>query len=636
MEVVDREKLEAIAAAQPSPPHREEPRSRPGRNGHSEFDLAAWIRDHNVPVKREGPWQRNGYKWVLEECPWNGHVDNAAYIVQFASGAIAAGCHHNGCQGYGWRDLREHYEPGSYERNGRRAGSGEAGTWGDEWEDPEPLPEGLPEAATFDPAMLPGPLRGWISDISERMQVPPDYCAAGAIVVAASLIGRKVGIHPKRHDDWLVVPNLWGAVVGKPAMLKSPALAEIMKPLDRLVAQAREAHEEAKADHEAEVAAHEALKTVLKEEVKKAAKESAKTGDSSKLDEAIAKQRNLEIPREPKLKRYKTEDATVEKLSEILMENPRGILLHRDELSGWLRSLDKQGREGDRSFYLESWNGTGSFDVDRIGRGSLHVPALCLSILGGIQPGPLSSYVYEAARGGRGDDGLLQRFQLLVWPDPPKTWRNVDRWPNTEAKNRAYAVYEALDALVPEDLGATASEDGAVPAVRFAPDAQEVFDRWRDELESRLRSEDLPPALESHLAKYRSLMPSLALVFHLVAFVEREAKAGKVGIEATCQAAAWCEYLETHAKRLYASAESPAMEGARALLGRIRKGDVKDGSSVREVYRGRHWSRLSNSEEASNAAAVLEEYGWLRVEKVDTGGRPATRIRLHPTLKGAS
>jgi hypothetical protein len=637
MEVVDREKLEAVAVMRPSSPPREGRDFDTGRNGHKEFDLTEWIDRYNVLVRREGSWEQGGYRWVLEECPWYGHIDNAAYIVRFGSGAIAAGCHHNSCQGYGWRDFRAHYEPGSYERNGRQAGSSAAGPWADEWEDPEPLPEGLPEVATFDSAMLPGPLRGWISDISERMQVPPDYCAAGAIVVAASLIGRKVGIHPKRHDDWLVVPNLWGAVVGKPAMLKSPALAEIMKPLDRLVAEAREVHEAAKADHEAEVATHEALKAALKEEVKKAARESAKAGDSSKVDEAIARQRNLLAPQGPRLRRYKTEDATVEKLSELLMENPRGILLHRDELSGWLRSLDKQGREGDRSFYLKSWNGTGSFEVDRIGRGSLHVPALCLSILGGIQPGPLSSYVYEAARGGRGDDGLLQRFQLLVWPDQPKSWRNVDRWPDAAAKNRAYAVYEALDTLVPEDFGATASEDagGGIPAVRFASEAQEVFDRWRDELETRLRSGDLRPALESHLAKYRSLMPSLALVFHLVASAGGEAKIGEVGVEATRQAAAWCEYLETHANRLYASAESPAMEGARTLLGRIRKGDVKDGSSIRDVYRGRHWSKLTTSEEVSAAAAVLEEYGWLRVEKVETGGRPATLIRLHPSIREA-
>lgn len=502
-----------------------------------------------------------------------------------------------------------------------------------EFPDPEPLPKCLPPVAAFDSALLPEPLRGWIVDVSERMQVPPDFPAVGAIVVAASLVGRKLGIQPKRHDDWLVVPNLWGGAVGKPAMLKSPALAEVMKPLERLAAEAREDHEEAMASYEAEAATHEALKAALKEEVKKAAKTSAKTGDTSQLEEAIAKQRDLDAPEEPTLKRYKSEDPTVEKLSELLGENPRGLLIHRDELSGWLRSLDKQGRESDRAFYLESWNGTGTFDVDRIGRGSLHVPALCVSILGGIQPGPLSSYVYEAARGGKGDDGLLQRFQLLVWPDPSPTWRNVDRWPDSMTKNRAYAVYEALDSLTPEEFGATAEDEGRIPAVRYVPDAQEVFNRWRDELEARLRSGELSPALESHLAKYRSLMPSLALVFHLVAFVDGKAEPGTVGLEAALQAAAWCEYLETHAGRLYASAENPAMEGARALLGRIRKGDVKDGSSIRDIYQGRHWSKLSTSEEVSAAATVLEEYGWLHVEKVETRGRPATRIRLHPSLR---
>jgi hypothetical protein len=281
-----------------------------------------------------------------------------------------------------------------------------------------PLPEGLPPVASLDPAMIPEPLREWIVDVSERMQIPPDFATVGAVVVAGSLIGRQVGIHPKRQDDWLVVPNLWGAVVGRPSLMKSPALAEVMKPLARLVAEAYEEYQEATVAYETDVMVAEATKTALKDELKKAAREAASSGDRSKLKEIARRSQDTEVPEEPLLKRYKTEDATVEKISEILLENPMGILVHRDELSGWLSNLEKQGREGDRAFYLESWNGTGSFDVDRIGRGSLHIPALCLSILGSIQPGPLSTYVYQATQGEKGDDGLLQRFQLLVWPDP--------------------------------------------------------------------------------------------------------------------------------------------------------------------------------------------------------------------------
>jgi hypothetical protein len=465
------------------------------------------------------------------------------------------------------------------------------------------------------------------------MQIPPDFAAVGTVVVAGSLIGRQVGIHPKRQDDWLVVPNLWGAVVGRPSLMKSPALAEIMKPLSRLVAEAYEEYREAKVAYETDVMVAEATKAAFKDELKRAAKEAARSEDRSKLDEIARRSQDTEVPEEPILRRYKTEDATVEKISEILLENPRGILVHRDELSGWLRTLDKQGREGDRSFYLEAWNGTGSFDVDRIGRGSLHIPALCLSILGSIQPGPLSAYVYQATQGEKGDDGLLQRFQLLVWPDPHPTWRNVDRWPDVEAKNRAYEVFRRLDALNPEDLGVSGEDEEGIPAVRFTEEAQKGFDQWRDELEYRLRTAEIPPALESHLAKYRSLMPSLALIFQLIDFVDGIGEDGAVGLRAVLQAAAWCKYLETHATRLYSSAQNPAMVGARALLERIRKGDVKDGSSARDIYRGRHWSKLSTPEEVTVAAAVLEDYGWLRAEKVETGGRPTTRIRLHPTLR---
>jgi hypothetical protein len=489
--------------------------------------------------------------------------------------------------------------------------------------------------ATLDPVMIPEPLRGWIMDVSERMQIPPDFAAVGAVVVAGSLIGRKIGIHPKRQDDWLVVPNLWGAVIGRPSLLKSPALTEVMKPLGRLIAEAYEEYQEEKLSYETDVMVAEAKKAALKDELKKAAREAASGGDRSELDKIARRNQDNEVPEEPLLRRYKTEDPTVEKLAEILLENPRGILVHRDELSGWLRNLDKQGREGDRSFYLESWNGTGSFDVDRISRGSLHVPALCLSILGSIQPGPLSTYVYQATQGEKGDDGLLQRFQLLVWPDPPASWTNVDRWPDTEAKNRAYEVFKRLDALDLKDFGATGEDEEGIPAVRFTEEAQQVFDAWRDELEDRLRTAELSPALESHLAKYCSLMPSLALVFQLIEFVDGSGERGAVGLRPTLQAAAWCEYLETHATRLYSSAENPAMEGARSLLDRIRKGEVQDGDSTRSVYR-KHWAKLSTPEEVSSACAVLEEFGWIRIEAVKTGGRSATRLRLHPTLREQS
>jgi hypothetical protein len=60
---------------------------------------------------------------------------------------------------------------------------------------------------------------------------------------------------------------------------------------------------------------------------------------------------------------------------------------------------------------------------------------------------------------------------VLVWPDPPSAWSNVDRWPNTEAKNRAYEIFKRLDALDPKAFSATDADEEAIPSVRFTENA---------------------------------------------------------------------------------------------------------------------------------------------------------------------
>jgi len=96
------------------------------------------------------------------------------------------------------------------------------------WPDPEVLEVKLPPVDDLDPSLIPDPLRGWVFDTSERMDnAPPDFAAAAAVVVAAALLGRKVGIRPKRHDDWTVIPNVWGGLVGPPSSMKTPALERL-------------------------------------------------------------------------------------------------------------------------------------------------------------------------------------------------------------------------------------------------------------------------------------------------------------------------------------------------------------------------------------------------------------------------
>jgi Protein of unknown function (DUF3987) len=111
---------------------------------------------------------------------------------------------------------------------------------------------------------------------------------------------------------------------------------------------------------------------------------------------------------------------------------------------------------------------------------------------------------------------MIQRFSMLVWPDQSPEWKEVDRYPASEPRAAAIQAFQRLDELTPDLIGVATDQFALIPCLRFDEGAQDLFNEWRQELETRLRSGDLSPALESHFAKYRKLVPSLALINHLV------------------------------------------------------------------------------------------------------------------------
>ncbi|GAG30412.1 unnamed protein product, partial [marine sediment metagenome] len=209
-----------------------------------------------------------------------------------------------------------------------------------EWPEITELNTRLPPVEPFDYKLLPDGLALWVKDIVQRTQCPPDFIAVTVMAGLASLIGRKVAIHPKQRDDWLVTPNLWAALIGRPSTMKSPAMAEGLRPLKRLVVAARERHA-------LELDEYQIEKIFISEQHKlteSTIRAALKSGDSKKIDaaksDAIASAN--EAQGKPTEKRYIVNDATVEKLGELLNQNPNGLLLERDELTGWLKGLDRE------------------------------------------------------------------------------------------------------------------------------------------------------------------------------------------------------------------------------------------------------------------------------------------------------
>ena len=304
----------------------------------------------------------------------------------------------------------------------------------DPWPEPAALADELPPVDSFNEMLLPECFRPHVIDTAERMQVPMDYPAAALVICLAGCVSRRATIQPKQHDTgWAVVPNLWGGIVAPPGFLKSPVIQQIVKPLLKIENEMYEDFSQEEIAYGRSKEEHELHLQSWKEEYKRATKK----GNA-------APERPPEMPAAPTLHRLVVNDSTFEALHRTMSENPAGIIVIRDELTGWWSTLDRQGREGERAFCLQCWNGDTGHTIDRIGRGSIRVEACCMSLLGGIQPARLRSYLIDALQDGPSNDGLIQRFQILVWPDSPKQWRLIDRPPNLEAEALTEQVFRRI------------------------------------------------------------------------------------------------------------------------------------------------------------------------------------------------
>ena len=177
--------------------------------------------------------------------------------------------------------------------------------------------------------------------------------------------------------------------------------------------------------------------------------------------------------------------------------------------------------------------------------------------------------------------------------------------------------------------GTDADTGEPAPVVyHFDQDAQALFDDWRHDFECDLRSSDRHPAFESHLAKYRKLVPAIALV---CALAEQEVQ---VSEHSLLRALAWADYLSSHAARAYAAGTRPVAEGARALLAKIKEGKVAAGFRPADVYL-KGWSHISTPEAVHAACAMLCDLHCLRCAEKrpgDAGGRPSITFDIHPLL----
>ena len=465
-----------------------------------------------------------------------------------------------------------------------------------EWRDPDPIEATLPDAPHFNYAMLPTPLQAFVRDSSERMGVPPDYIAVPSMLAAAASLGANYAICPKARDKgWKETPTLWGGIVAQPGSKKSPCLQLAAKPLQRIEAKLNAKYVEAKAAYDLR-------------------KKLTKTGDgvASTLSE-------------PQRQRAVFQDATYQKLAEICSTSPDGLMALWDEVAGMVASWNMKGQEAARGFFLTAWSGDQPYIVDRKESGTTRIERLFVVISGGVQPAVLSTLISAAKENGAANDGLIQRFQLFVYPDPNSAPNEVDRPANSVAENTAWDAIEALRYLTPSSLGIEEEPGTGRGLLHFEDDAQELFNQFRTKVDHKIRDGRVDPLLASHFAKMPGAIAKIAMLIHLL-----DGGTGLVSLSATEKALRWASYMKGHAERVYALWKVTQAAGMERVVRAVKEGQLSDGFTARDVQR-KGWHGLKSNAEVDAALQELEQAGWVRKKATEvTGGRPTVKYEINP------
>jgi len=422
-------------------------------------------------------------------------------------------------------------------------------------------------APRFPVEIIPDPVGTYAKDQGELIGADPGMIALTALATVAGCMDDRIEIQPKRHDPtWTESARLWVAPIGPPSAKKSPALKKALAPAWKIDSRWREESNKLLAEWE-------------------------------KTCKRMAKEQPEETPPpKPTLKRLMFGDVTVEKAGAVLADcEPRGAIVFRDELGGWLSSMDayKQGGGKDRADWLEAYNG-GPNSIDRVSRGSLYVENWSATVIGGIQPDVIQSYA-----GATNHDGMIQRF-ILLFAD--EGGRGVDRAPDMAAHERYKLLMEHV----------AGTEPGAGP-VKLSEGAHAVKERLWDRVH-RFSQSSPNPFLAAALGKWEGLSARLMLTFHAVeCATDGTHPSAEPVSEATAQAVSdlmlFC--LLPHAVRFYAGMDDTE-DKARQVAALILAKGWERFTVRRDLDRYMAASRKWKPWETDDAMRRLDSFGWLR------------------------
>jgi len=483
---------------------------------------------------------------------------------------------------------------------------------------PDPIPLDAVPVPPFPVEHLPLSIRRYAEEIAEALQVPVDLPAMLILAATAGATANKfeVEINPGWHEP----TNLFICVVLPPAHRKSAAFQAVMAPFYEAERQARRKLEPIIEERQQE---YRIMTERLKEAERRAS--AGKDGDETQaLDEAKALRKQL--PKIPRIPRYAANDATPEKVAELLAEHDGRIALLSSE-GGIFDTMAGRYSNGipNLDVYLMGHAGD-PIRVDRINRPTLAIEQPALTIALTVQPEVTSGLAQKPGFRGR---GLIARF-LFSLPPSRLGFRKIE---TRSVDPQIKACYEeTLGALLGIEI--EKDEDEQLRPRRIALDdgSREVLQDFRRDIELAFR----PGGDLEHAQDWGGKLPGavvrIAAGLHALQHPHGPEES-PIGEQTMIDAVHIGYYLKAHAlAALDLIGADSVIDDARHVLRWIERNGMRE-FSTRDAHQALK-GRFKRVRSLSPALEVLLEHSYIAPldspSQSGRGRRPSPRYAVNP------
>lgn len=389
------------------------------------------------------------------------------------------------------------------------------------------------ETPSFPLEIFPKAIRDIIEALEEYENYNVDFTSASFLTVFAAAMGNTWSV--RFMTGWVSRPIIYMVLVGSPSCGKTPPLQQAVAPLLKL-------------DGEYDMIYCKEMETYRRWE-----RMSAKQREKHSLPEEM---------KMPQRKCHVVVDSTVEALIGALRDNPRGVLIYKDEIDSLLSNFNRYN-SSDEGYFLSLFSGTPFKYSRKSNNEHIFLANPYCSIIGTTQPGRLG----EQFGGKRMMNGFSSRF-LKVYPE-------IDKMPSWNDTAMPDSVLEEWERIIRKVVTVTPSTDqeGKATSIEllFSQEAKLRVIQWKDEVNNKAYAETDSDAVRALCGKLETYLVRFCLVIQIMHCICGESGMDKIEPGTAELAIRLTEYFRNMESRIAPEIETGILDNRfTELLGNLR------------------------------------------------------------------